>query len=156
MNWGDVATWAAIVVSATVGIAGLVIALKARSDTSRQADAAEHANRLAEESLDVARAAYALAEKQVPPSVRWNLTKGTGSSYTLTNDGAGTAYGVTVSHPGLHEDLSNVEQRALAPGQGFEFLVILTWGTGRDGLAVSWSTEPNGSTINAEYPLPSA
>lgn len=123
MDWGDIAGWAAFVVSA----GALAVSLKARGDGKRSADAAERSVAVAEAALahqrqqDAARAAE--EEERGRPRANLRIEHARKAKWQLINDGTATATNVKLAEavPALHGPWPDTLD--LAPGEVHEFLI---------------------------------
>ncbi|MDH6610352.1 hypothetical protein M2164_005987 [Streptomyces sp. SAI-208] len=101
MNWGDVPTAAAVAVAA----AALVVAIKARSDGRRAADASERSAIASEQaaadgrrSADAAEEALALQREAARPRVTLQIDRAYSGAHVLRNTGTAPARNLDL-HP---------------------------------------------------------
>jgi hypothetical protein len=134
MDWGDVPGWAAFVLAAAAFVLALFTYFMSRKYSRitaeaavRAADAAEQANRLAEQRSQPT--VDHVGDDTDPPDVRWRLERpGNKQRFVLRNVGTDVATRVHIDPESLevaHRFLPDAA--TVAPGASHEFLLIGAW-----------------------------
>ncbi|MEU6848461.1 hypothetical protein ABZ901_00740 [Actinacidiphila alni] len=129
MNWGDVPAWVALVLAAGAGW----VALLARRDSKRAADAAVEAVAIQRREAEERRQASL-------PRPGFTLERRGSNAFVLRNSGSGSAAGVRLVPSSLPAVVRQAPDGvALAPGAGHQFVMAGSMGSGMPThLLVTW------------------
>ena len=164
MDWqalGTIAAMLGVIASFTLTVRGQK---QERAFAEAAASRSEAAARLTEEytsrvveALEEIAAGAGIRGAEAAPVVRWSVTKASGDSFRLENEGSATAYDVTIEgHPTLvGPDVIGGATRSVSPGEAVLFLAAMSLATSDATLTVSWAaSEEDTDRQSWRYPLP--
>lgn len=133
-DWLDYAT----LMLAALGFIGAAVAIffSARANTH-----SKKANKIAQESNDIAERALGHTTKYVPP---WRIEWAAGDTFRLMNSGSDTEYDVEFEVPGAFRVDTNGRIDQIHAQSSANFLIAFGMGGSREAT-VTWARQPSGA-----------
>jgi hypothetical protein len=145
MDWGNLASWAAVVVSVIVLIRAIISERRAKASADRSAKAVED---VAEAIRDSAVGSTGLPSSHQGPT--WGIEHRSGSVYALVNNTPFTQTEVTVTGASVRRGAGPYDE--INAFSEVEFFGLSAWGLDQT-INVEW-TDQNGDRQTWSRPLP--